>query len=85
MATERRVSERRSASRRGGRRSTDRRPRGAIAAAGAGLPDRVAYLEGSVDAAWDTLDRFLLTLQITQAEISQLRERLTQLADVLRR
>jgi hypothetical protein len=83
VTSERRVTERRSASRRGGRRSTDRRPPGAVAAAGAGLPDRVAHLEGAVDAAWDTLDGFFTRSRSTQAEISEIRDRLAQLTDVL--
>jgi hypothetical protein len=56
---------------------------GAIAPAGAGLPDRVAYLEGSVAAAWETLDGFFTRLRRTQAELVQAQERLTRLANAV--
>ena len=69
--------------RRGGRRSTDVPAAAAVALPGAALPDRVAYLEGSLAAAWEILDGHFQRLRDTQAEMAAIKGRLRQLADVL--
>jgi hypothetical protein len=80
VATERRVVGHR---RQGGRRRTDLRPTAAIAPAGAALTDRVAYLEGSVEAAWEALDGHFQRFRDTQTEMDRIHLRLQQLADAV--
>jgi hypothetical protein len=69
--------------RQGGRRSTDLPPEVASAPAGAALTDRLAYLEGSVEAAWEALDGHFQRFRDTQAELDRIRLRLQQLADAV--
>ena len=82
MTKERRVSQRRKVRTEGGRRGTDLRL-AAIAPAGAALPDRVAYLEGSVLAAWEALDLHVQRFKATRAELTRIQARLRQLSDAV--
>jgi hypothetical protein len=82
---ERRVDQRRRIRNEGGRRGTDVRLAAAIAPPGAPLPDRVAYLEGSVLAAWEALDGHYQRLRDTRTELTRIQARLQQLADAVRR
>ena len=54
-----------------------------FAPAGAALPDRVAYLEGSVLAAWQALDGHFQRFRDTHAELTRIQERLQQLSDAV--
>ena len=58
-------------------------PPAAVAPAGTALPDRVAYLEGSVDAAWEGLEGHFQRFRDTQAEIARIHDRLAQLTQML--
>jgi hypothetical protein len=55
----------------------------AIAPPGAALPDRVAYLEGSVLAAWEALDAHYQRFRDTRAELMRIQGRLQQLSDAV--
>ena len=83
MTKERRVDQRRRIRTEGGRRGSDLRLSAAIAAPGAALPDRVAYLEGSVLAAWEALDGHFQRFRDTRAELTRIQTRLQQLSDAV--
>jgi hypothetical protein len=55
----------------------------AVAPVGAALPDRVAYLEGSVLAAWEALDAHYQRFRDTRAELTRIQARLQQLSDAV--
>jgi hypothetical protein len=80
---ERRVAQRRRIRTEGGRRGSDLRLATAVAPPGAALPDRVAYLEGSVMAVWEALDGHFQQLRDTRAELTRIQARLQQLSDAL--
>ena len=84
VSRERRIRVRRNTWRRGGRRCTDlHQPVAAMAPAGPPLPDRVAYLEGSLGAAWKALDGHFERFRDTQTELARLRARVQELVDVV--
>jgi hypothetical protein len=83
VTKERRVDQRRRIRTEGGRRSTDMRLAAAVAPPGAALPDRVAYLEGSVLAAWEALNGHFQHLRDTRAELTRIQARLRQLSDAV--
>jgi hypothetical protein len=80
---ERRVDQRRRVRTEGGRRDSDVRLAAAISPPGAALPDRVAYLEGSVLAAWELLDGHIQRFRDTRAELTRIQVRLQQLSDAV--
>jgi hypothetical protein len=83
VTKERRVDQRRRIRTEGGRRETDGRMAAAIAPVGAELPDRIAYLEGSMLAAWEALDGYAQRLQETRDELTRIEGRLQQLSDAV--
>jgi hypothetical protein len=83
VTKERRVNQRRRIRTEGGRRGTDVRLAAAIAPPGTALPDRVAYLEGSVLAAWEALDGHFQQFRDTRAELTRIQARLQQLSDAV--
>jgi hypothetical protein len=83
VTKERRVDQRRRIRTEGGRRGTDGRLAPVVAPPGAALPDRLAYLEGSVQAAWEHLDGHDRRLKDTRAELTRIQARLQQLSDAI--
>ncbi len=83
MTKERRVDQRRRIRTEGGRREADGRMAAAVAPVGAALPDRIAYLEGSVLAAWEALDGHTKRFQDTRDELTRIQVRLQQLSDAV--
>lgn len=55
----------------------------AIAPVGAAIPDRIAYLEGSVLAAWEALDGHAQRFHDTREELTRIQTRLQQLSDAV--
>jgi hypothetical protein len=80
---ERRVGQRRRIRTEGGRRGTDSHQAASIAPPGSALPDRVAYLEGSVIAVWEALDGYFQRFRDTRAELTRIQARLQQLSDAV--